>query len=94
MRPHSTVPDLDTFTPADRRILSALIAAPNQRTAATWLFLDERTLRRRLEDLKERLGVETTIQAVALAGIIGAIDPKALPPGCGGVDSGLVCLGP
>ncbi|GAB3227380.1 hypothetical protein GCM10027447_18430 [Glycomyces halotolerans] len=70
----------------DREILTYLVAAPDQQTAAEWLGMTVRHLRRRIGVIMDRLGAENAYQMVALAALRGLIDPKALPAGTMQVD--------
>jgi FixJ family two-component response regulator len=74
-----THPSADQFSDRDRQILANLVAAPDQQTAAAWLGITDRHLRRRIDAIMRRLGAETTYQMIVLATQKGLIDPKALP---------------
>jgi hypothetical protein len=67
------------ISPRDCEILAHLIAAPDQQTAAGWLGMTDRHLRRRICTIMDRLGAENAYQMVVLAALRGFIDPKALP---------------
>lgn len=69
------------LTESELKILSYVIAAPNQYTAAAWLDISRRHLRRQIEAINEKLGAETILQTVVLATIRGLVDPKSLPEG-------------
>jgi hypothetical protein len=69
------------LTESELKILSHVIAAPNQYTAAAWLDISRRHLRRQIEAINEKLGAETILQTVVLATIRGLVDPKSLPEG-------------
>ncbi|WP_030159705.1 hypothetical protein [Glycomyces sp. NRRL B-16210] len=69
------------LTESELKILSHVIAAPDQQTAAAWLDISVRHLRRQIETIKEKLGAETTLQMVVLAAFRGLVDPKSLPEG-------------
>lgn len=69
------------LTESELKILSHVIAAPNQQTAAAWLGTSRRHLRRRIGAISEKLGAETTLQMVVLATMQGLVDPKSLPEG-------------
>ncbi|WP_156365874.1 hypothetical protein [Nocardiopsis sp. NRRL B-16309] len=55
------------------------MAAPDQKTAAEWLGITDRQLRRHLNNIQEKFGTETKNQAIILAALSGQLDPKALP---------------
>jgi hypothetical protein len=69
------------LTESELKILSHVIAAPNQYTAAEWLDISRRHLRRQVEAINEKFGAETILQTVVLATIRGLVDPKSLPEG-------------
>lgn len=66
-------------TPRDREVIAHLIAAPDQQTAAEWLGITDRHLRRRVDSIMRRFGAETTLQMVVMATIYGDVNPKAVP---------------
>ncbi|THV28342.1 hypothetical protein [Glycomyces paridis] len=70
-----------TLTEAELQVLSHVIAAPNQHTAAAWLGISARHLRRHIDAICEKLGAETTLQMVVIATMRGLVDPKSLPEG-------------
>jgi FixJ family two-component response regulator len=74
-------PQTPAISSRDREILNHLVAAPDQRTAAEWLGMTDRHLRRRIDSIMKRMEVETVLQLVALATLNGMISPKALPAG-------------
>jgi hypothetical protein len=69
------------LTPRDRDVLAHLIAAPDQQTAAQWLGITDRHLRRRVDSIMVKFGAETTLQMVVMATLNGDVDPKAVPVG-------------
>jgi hypothetical protein len=76
--PPESAPQL---TPRDRDVLAHLIAAPDQQTAAQWLGITDRHLRRRVDSIMVKFGAETTLQMVVMATLNGDVDPKAVPVG-------------
>jgi hypothetical protein len=67
------------LTPRDREVLAHLIAAPDQQTAAQWLGITDRHLRRRVDSIMLKFGAETTLQMVVMATLNGDVNPKAVP---------------
>lgn len=76
--PPESAPQL---TPRDREVLAHLIAAPDQQTAAEWLGITDRHLRRRVDSIMLKFGAETTLQMVVMATLNGDVNPKAVPVG-------------
>lgn len=70
---------IPSLTSRQRTIISHLVAAPDQKTAAEWLGITDRQIRRHVDAAQKKLGVETKNQAIVLAALSGQLDPKAFP---------------
>lgn len=81
MAPPAPPESAPQLTPRDREVLAHLIAAPDQQTAAEWLGITDRHLRRRVDSIMVKLGAETTLQMVVMATLNGDVNPKAVPVG-------------
>lgn len=55
------------LTPQELRVLAALAAGMTSQTAARRLDISDRTVRRRVQGVCDRVGVDTTIEAVTWA---------------------------
>ncbi|GAA2320180.1 hypothetical protein GCM10010403_06920 [Glycomyces rutgersensis] len=79
LTPPAEHPSTPSSSPRDREVIAHLIAAPDQQTAAEWLGITDRHLRRRVDSIMRRFGAETTLQMVVMATLYGDVNPKAVP---------------
>lgn len=67
-------PDVSFLTDADRQLLRLLAAGEETAAIARRLFVSERTAKRQIATLLQRLGVDNRLQAAAIAGRCGIAD--------------------
>ncbi len=65
--PDTTVVESCLLSKAERKVLEAIVLYGDVRTAADKLCRSERTLKRELAAIREKLGVRNTMQAVVWA---------------------------
>lgn len=82
--PGGEAPEPDSMQPlteAELHILARIARGDTDRRIATALRISERTVRRRLQRILAKLGLETRIQAGIYAAQLGLADTAANPPG-------------
>jgi DNA-binding NarL/FixJ family response regulator len=65
--PEAILIDCKFLTRAERDLLRAIVKYGSIKTAAAKLYRSERTLKRQLASIREKLGFRTTLQAVVWA---------------------------